>query len=68
MTTLKLVDDCGHQWNCLLVFVSFPYKHFKLGGEWKRFVAASRLNVGDHIQVRRQVGGNDGNLYLTVYR
>jgi hypothetical protein len=35
----------------VLIFSSFPYKHFKIGGEWKRLVAARRLQVGDHIKV-----------------
>ncbi|KAK2373612.1 hypothetical protein QL285_074640 [Trifolium repens] len=29
-TTLHLVDDCGNKWNCVLIFGSFLYKHFKL--------------------------------------
>ncbi|WJX51170.1 hypothetical protein P8452_37388 [Trifolium repens] len=32
-------------------------KHFKIGDEWKRFVAARRLEVGDHIKVGCIVGG-----------
>ncbi|WJX77560.1 DNA helicase [Trifolium repens] len=50
-TTLNLVDDCGNKWNCMLIFGSFPYKHFKIGGEWKILVLARILKVGDHIKV-----------------
>ncbi|WJX46906.1 DNA helicase [Trifolium repens] len=33
MTTIKIVDDCGNIWNCILiVYGSFPNKHFKK--EW----------------------------------
>jgi hypothetical protein len=30
----------------MLIYVSFSYKHFKIGGEWKRKVAAHRIVVG----------------------
>jgi hypothetical protein len=30
----------------MLIYVSFSYKHFKIGGEWKRKVAAHRIGFG----------------------
>jgi hypothetical protein len=67
-TTLNLVDDCGNKWNCVLIYGSFPYKHFKIGGEWKRLVAARRLEVGDHITVGGYVRENNEDLYLLICR
>jgi hypothetical protein len=31
----------------VLIFISVPYKNYKLGGEWKRIVGALRIVVGD---------------------
>jgi len=39
-TTVKMVDDCGNCWDCVLMFGLTPYEHCKIGREWKRFVEA----------------------------
>jgi hypothetical protein len=52
----------------MLIYGSFPYKHFKIGGEWKRLVAARRLEVGDHITVGGYVRENNEDLYLLICR
>jgi hypothetical protein len=31
-TTMKMVDDCGNCWDCVLMFGSTPYEHCKIGG------------------------------------
>ncbi|WJX12029.1 DNA helicase [Trifolium repens] len=51
VTSIKLVDECGNLWDCALVYVTFPFKHFKIGGQWSRLVAARRLIVGQTIRV-----------------
>jgi hypothetical protein len=38
---------------CLLIYVSFPYKHFKIGGDGKRMVVAWRIDIGDVIIASR---------------
>ncbi|MCI02353.1 replication protein A1-like protein [Trifolium medium] len=63
-TTIKLVDDCGNKWNCTLVYVTFPFKHFKVGGEWSRLVAARRLAVGESVTVGAQANGHSQAIYL----
>jgi hypothetical protein len=65
-TTLNLVDDYGNKWNCVLIYGYFSYKHFKIGGEWKRLVAARRLEVGDHIKVGGYVREKNEDLYLII--
>ncbi|WJX32936.1 non-specific serine/threonine protein kinase [Trifolium repens] len=67
-TTLNLIDDCGNKWNCVLIFGCFPYKHFKIGGEWKRLVAARRLEVGDHITVGGYKREKNEDFYLLICR
>jgi hypothetical protein len=31
--------------------LAFPYKHFAVGGEWSKLVAARRVLVGETIKV-----------------
>jgi hypothetical protein len=45
------VDDCGNVWSCTLNYLAFPYKHFAVGGEWSKLVAARRVLVGETIKV-----------------
>lgn len=45
-TSIKLVDDCGDGWDCVLIFGSTPYQHTMIGGRWKRFVDARRVCQG----------------------
>ncbi|GAU22902.1 hypothetical protein TSUD_377140 [Trifolium subterraneum] len=66
MTTLLIVDDYGNLWNCILIYGSFPYKHFKIGGEWKRMVAARRIAVGDRIKLQCDRHGRDEFIFLTL--
>ena len=45
-TSIKLVDDCGNGWDCVLIFGSTPYQHTMIRGQWIRFVDARRLHKG----------------------
>ncbi|GAU39653.1 hypothetical protein TSUD_18360 [Trifolium subterraneum] len=65
-TSIKLVDDCGNVWNCNLIFVTFPCKHYKVSGEWARLVAARRLSVGLNIMVGAQPSRQSESLYLII--
>ncbi|WJX15146.1 non-specific serine/threonine protein kinase [Trifolium repens] len=64
-TSIRLVDDCGNAWVCDLIFVTFPCKYYKVGGEWNRMVVTKRLSIGDVIRVGVQ-GGHSECLYLTL--
>ncbi|GAU45374.1 hypothetical protein TSUD_89940 [Trifolium subterraneum] len=66
-TSIKLVDDCGNVWNCNLIFVTFPCKHFKLGGEWSGLVPARRISIGDSILLGAQSSGPNESIYLMLY-
>ncbi|GAU42517.1 hypothetical protein TSUD_376450 [Trifolium subterraneum] len=65
-TSIKLVDDCGNVWNCNLIFVTFPCKHYKVSGEWARLVAARRLSVGLNIMIGAQPSRRSESLYLII--
>ena len=45
-TSVKMVDECGNCWDCVLIFGTAPYEHCKIGGQWKRFVEARMLCEG----------------------
>jgi len=66
-TLLKLVDDCGNLWECILVFGSDPYEHCRIGGAWKRFIDARNLYEGCKVKIGAPVGGNNSTLYIQVY-
>ncbi|MCI27288.1 replication protein A1-like protein [Trifolium medium] len=66
-TTISVVDDCGNKWDCMLIYVSFPNKHFKIGGEWKRMVAARRIAVGDVIELFGRTDTKSESLYLILH-
>jgi hypothetical protein len=65
-TSLKLVDDCGNRWECLLIFGTVPYDHCMIGGEWKRFVEARKLCEGVRIRLGVPMAGVNDTVYLTV--
>ncbi|KAK2408379.1 hypothetical protein QL285_043896 [Trifolium repens] len=65
-TSLKMVDDCGSAWNCDLIYVTFPFKHYRIGGEWSRIVAARRLTVGRSIRCSAQAIGHSQTLYVML--
>jgi hypothetical protein len=44
------------------------YIWFKIGGEWKRLVAARRLEVGDHTTVGGYIREKNEDLYLLICR
>jgi hypothetical protein len=46
-TAINIVDECGNIGVVCLFMFLFSYKHFKIGGEWKRMVVARRIDVGD---------------------
>ncbi|XP_045814775.1 uncharacterized protein LOC123908244 [Trifolium pratense] len=68
MTTIEIVDDSGNIWKCIIICGSFQYKHYKIGGEWKRLVAARRIDVGDMIKLHCDVLGKDDHLYIKLNR
>jgi hypothetical protein len=51
----------------MLIFVSFPYKHYKLGGEWKRIVGALRFAVGDTIKLGWDNDRKNESLIICIY-
>jgi len=65
-TTLKMVDDCGNIWDCVLLFGSTPYEHYKIGGQWKRFVDARKLYEGVRMRIGAPVAGNNHTIYVTL--
>ncbi|GAU50461.1 hypothetical protein TSUD_240590 [Trifolium subterraneum] len=65
-TSIKLVDDCGNVWNCSLIFVTFPCKYFKVGGEWGRLVTARKMSIGLNIMIGAQPNGHSETIYLII--
>jgi hypothetical protein len=65
-TSIKLVDDCGNGWDCVLIFGSTPYQHAIIGGQWKRFVDARRLREEVQIRLGVPMAGENDTIYLTV--
>jgi hypothetical protein len=65
-TTVKMVDDCGNCWDCVLMFGPTPFEHCKIGGEWKRFVEARRLYEGVRLRIGAPVAGSNHTIYVTV--
>jgi hypothetical protein len=53
MTKIKIVDECGNIWSCIL----------KIGGEWKRMVVAWRI-----VKFHCDVLGRDDRLYIILDR
>jgi hypothetical protein len=50
-TSIKLVDDCGNSWGCVLIFGSTPYQHIMIGGQWKRFVKGYFKRMFEDINI-----------------
>jgi len=48
-TILKLVDECGNVWDCVLIFGTILYEHCRIGGQWRRFVEARNLCDGVRV-------------------
>lgn len=67
-TALVLVGDCGNSWNCIVIYGSRPFNHFKIGGQWKRMIKARRIPEGTRIKVGAPVARNNETLYLNVFR
>ncbi|XP_045791434.1 uncharacterized protein LOC123886139 [Trifolium pratense] len=65
-TSIKLVDDYGNAWFCSLICVTFPCKHYRVGGQWSRLVAARRLTAGSVVTVGSQPDANNETLYLIL--
>ncbi|XP_024635271.1 uncharacterized protein [Medicago truncatula] len=65
-TSLKLVDDCGNMWECILILGSAPYEHNRIDGEWKRFVDARNLCDGVKIRLGAPTTGKNDTLYIAV--
>jgi len=65
-TIVKMVDDCGNCWDCVLMFGSTPYEHCKIGGEWKWFVEARRLYEGARVRIGAPIAGSNNTIYVTV--
>ena len=65
-TSIKLVDDCGNGWDCVLIFGSTPYQHAMIGGQWKHFMDARRLREGVQIKLGVPMAGENDTIYLIV--
>ncbi|CAJ2672072.1 unnamed protein product [Trifolium pratense] len=65
-TSIKVVDEYGNAWFCSLIFVSFPCKHYKIGGQWGRLVASRRLIAGSVITIGAQPDANSETLYVIL--
>jgi hypothetical protein len=51
---------------CLFMFL-FSYKHFKIGGEWKRMVTARIIDVGDVIRLYGRPNIDNKFIHLSLY-
>jgi hypothetical protein len=51
---VRMVDDCGNIWFCIVLFETRPYYHFKIGGGWKRMAVVHRVYVS--LLVFRKLG------------
>ena len=65
-TSIKLVDDCGNGWDCVLIFGSTPYQHAMSGGQWKRIVDARRLHEWVQVRLGVPMAGENDTIYLIV--
>jgi len=63
---MKMVDDCGNSWDCVLTFGKTPYEHCKLSGEWKRFVEGRRICKGVRLRIGAPVDGPNQTIYVSV--
>jgi hypothetical protein len=61
-----LIDECGNQWECTLLFGRRPCLHFDIGGGFNRMVMARRLCEGGHVMVGAPVLGSNAKLFLRV--
>jgi len=66
-TNLKLVDECGSLWECVLIFGTTPHEHCMIGGGWKHFVEARNLNDGVRIRLGVPRAGDNDTIYVRVY-
>ncbi|KEH33753.1 hypothetical protein MTR_3g452180 [Medicago truncatula] len=67
-TSINLVDECGNKWMCTVVYGTRPYKHFKIGGGWKRMVDARGLGIGCIVKLGAPADGSNQKLYFKVIR
>ena len=52
-----------------IIFASLPYKHLKIGGQWKHMIdARRRIHEGAEVMVGVAVAGMDETLYFSVER
>ncbi|KEH41262.1 hypothetical protein MTR_1g047540 [Medicago truncatula] len=63
-TSLKLVDDYGNKWMCTLVYGTIPYRHFKIGGGWKKVVDVRGITGGCHVMICAPADGMNETLYF----
>jgi hypothetical protein len=67
MSQLVLVDECGNKWDCILLSGFVQYKHFKIEGWWKWFVAAARkFDEGIRVMLGAPIDGSDEVIYFTI--
>ncbi|GAU43971.1 hypothetical protein TSUD_283980 [Trifolium subterraneum] len=64
--SINLVDECGNLWICDLTLVTFPCKHFKIGGDWSRMVSARRLSIGVSVKIGAPPGGHNESIYFML--
>jgi hypothetical protein len=65
-TSLKLVDDCGNVWECILIFGT-AHDHCRIDGQWKCFVEAHNGYEWVRMRLRAAVVGDNEMLYVQVY-
>jgi len=60
------VDECGNKWVCRVVYGTKPYKHFRIGGGWKRMVDARGLGRGCTVRLGAPTDGRNQTFYFRV--
>jgi len=65
---IKIIDDCGNRWDCIVIYQSLTDKKFKIGGQWKRMVDARRIKLGAYIMLGAPIAGNNKTIYFSRRR
>ncbi|GAU47041.1 hypothetical protein TSUD_239990 [Trifolium subterraneum] len=65
-TSIRLVDECGNLWTCDLTLLTFPCKHFKIGGDWSRMVSTRRLSIGVSVKIGAPAGDHNESIYFML--
>jgi len=66
ITSLKMVDECGNKWMCMVTYATVPYAHYNIGDGFKRMLDARRIRRGSYVMFGASFAGYNDTFYFRV--